>query len=113
MEMTTNKCPNCGAVLHFEGNGDTCFCSHCGTQVFRDSNNKTITIRTIDDARIREAELKDRQQKRAIIFSLIAITIMIAILILMFMFTKIAWNELLKLSGLEIIFTEVFSSSGL
>lgn len=104
MDMKANNCPNCGAALHFEANSDTCFCSHCGTQVLRDSNNKTITLRTIDEARIKEAEVKDRQQKRAIIFSLVMILVMIAFVFFVFKLMGVYFKYFMSESGAKTVF---------
>jgi uncharacterized Zn finger protein (UPF0148 family) len=63
MNLESATCPKCGAPIIFEEGRDDVFCSHCGTQVFKDDGNKTITYRTIDEARIKEAEVKERMQK--------------------------------------------------
>ena len=77
MKLKGMVCPQCGSQLHFDNpEQEFCFCSHCGTQVFRDDKNrKYYTIRKIDDAQIEkhkaekevklsELELEDRKDQR-------------------------------------------------
>lgn len=83
MELKKMNCPSCGAELHFSEDQDFCFCSHCGTQVYKDEPNKTsFTYREIDDARIIEAqnkikklEFRERAQRRKFTLILIAIAV--------------------------------------
>lgn len=52
MKLESAKCPDCGMQLHFDDdNQDYCFCSHCGTQVYRteDYSTKNITKTIIRD----------------------------------------------------------------
>lgn len=88
MELKGMTCPNCGSQLHFTEDQEYCFCSHCGTQVYKDNPNKaSFTYRTIDEAKIKEAEirvkeleLREREQKRKtrlIITAIIGIFILI------------------------------------
>ena len=59
MELIALKCPNCDALVHIEPGNKTCYCTHCGSQIYiSDSNDKTITY--IDAAKIKEAEVKER-----------------------------------------------------
>ncbi len=61
MGLETMSCPKCGAPLHFDDPAqEYCFCSHCGTQVYKtDENKKTVTIR--DEGKIKETELKEKR----------------------------------------------------
>lgn len=36
MKLEGMNCPNCGSPLNFTEDQDFCFCSHCGTQVYKD-----------------------------------------------------------------------------
>jgi hypothetical protein len=64
MKVIPLKCPECGATIQVEEGRQKCFCTYCGTQLYFDDGNKTITYheikehteRTIDEARIKEAE---------------------------------------------------------
>lgn len=49
------KCPDCGANLQVEDGRTKLFCSYCGAQVIINNENEH-TYRTIDEARIKEAE---------------------------------------------------------
>lgn len=74
MSLEGMVCPNCGAQLHFEGDKEYCFCSSCGTQVFKDDENTIKIKKTIineDKAkiieaenRIKELEFKERESIR-------------------------------------------------
>ncbi|MGM9947085.1 hypothetical protein [Floccifex sp.] len=51
-------CPSCGANGSFEKeNQDFCFCEYCGTKIMLDDYRSTY--RFVDEAKIREAELKN------------------------------------------------------
>ena len=68
------NCPKCGAPLHFDNDTqEICFCSHCGTQVKRDLNNKTITIHKIDEAEIEKHKQVSIQTKYIVIVTGIAL----------------------------------------
>ena len=56
MKMIALKCPECGASLKIEEGRTQCFCQYCGTQILLDDERKIYEYRTIDEARIREAE---------------------------------------------------------
>ena len=61
--LTSLKCPSCGALIHIEPNKESCFCTYCGSQIqISDPNKKTVTY--IDAARIKEAEVKENIRKR-------------------------------------------------
>ena len=82
------KCPNCNAQIIFNDENDYAFCSHCGTQVFKENVkiNKNINInRTIDDAEVKrvEAEIKqDEMVMKHLPLILLFIFAMCALLIL-------------------------------
>ena len=65
MDIVSMKCPNCRALIYFEEDQQTCFCSHCGSQIkISDPNNKKITYTKIDAARIKEAETRESIRQR-------------------------------------------------
>lgn len=49
------KCPECGADLQIEQTREFAFCSYCGAKVMISNDNEKV-LRTIDEARIRQAE---------------------------------------------------------
>lgn len=58
-------CPNCGANLSIDDDRDIFFCEYCGTKIRKESDH-TYTkveqeIRYIDEARLKEAELKIKE----------------------------------------------------
>ena len=50
------QCPNCGANLEVKEDAKFCFCMYCGTKILLNNENER-TVRIIDEARIKEAEL--------------------------------------------------------
>ncbi len=98
MELQTMICPKCNGQLYFESGQDTCFCSHCGTQVFRnDSGKRTFTYRTIDEAKIKEHEIvhdiaikqieyKERKEKKSFKQALIVLGIILGLNVVLWTF---------------------------
>lgn len=58
IKMISVKCPECGANISIENDRKFCFCQYCGTKVMMDDGSATYTYRKVDEARIKEAELK-------------------------------------------------------
>lgn len=86
MKVISLKCPECGASLSIEEGRTQCFCQYCGTKIMLDDERSyTKTIHTIDDAKIRQAEInreiqlkkmeieekKDRRRRIGIVFKVI------------------------------------------
>ena len=59
MKMIACRCPSCGANLQIEEGKKKVFCTYCGTPILVDDENRTVTYRTVDEARIREAEARE------------------------------------------------------
>lgn len=55
INIVSMKCPGCGAALPVESGREFSFCSYCGTKVMLSNENEYI-YRNIDEARIKEAE---------------------------------------------------------
>lgn len=51
-------CPKCGGSIQAPEGTNKCFCTFCGTQLFIDDGSRTVTYRTVDEARIKEAEIE-------------------------------------------------------
>lgn len=65
MSLEGMNCPKCGGQISFEEDQDFVFCSHCGTQIYKDSENKkSITYREINEAKIKELEYEERAELR-------------------------------------------------
>ena len=64
MKLVRMRCPNCNATLEFDIEGKTSFCQYCGEKLLLDDEkitinyNETKTHRTVDEARIKEAEVR-------------------------------------------------------
>ena len=58
MKLINLKCSNCGAALEIDPERTQAFCSYCGAKLFIDDENINITNRIVDEARIKEAEVR-------------------------------------------------------
>ena len=53
------KCVNCGADLNVPAGRERCYCTFCGAEnIVRDMQHRKLTVRQVDDARIREADVQ-------------------------------------------------------
>lgn len=59
MKLVSLKCPECKADLSVEPGRKQCFCQYCGTKIIIDNEEQVQTFKTVDEARIREAELQN------------------------------------------------------
>ena len=59
IKLLVVKCPECGAHLDVEEGRRQLFCSYCGAKVIISNENEYI-YREVDEARIIEAEAKER-----------------------------------------------------
>lgn len=64
MRILSLKCPECNANLSIEGERKQCFCQYCGTKIIIDDGATIHTYRTVDEARIREAEMRENIRLR-------------------------------------------------
>ena len=64
-EQRIITCPNCGANLSIDDDRDIFFCEYCGTKIRKESDHSYTKveqeIRYIDEARLKEAELKIKE----------------------------------------------------
>ena len=88
------KCPSCGAQVYFTEEGqEYAYCSHCGTQVFKEDTHfdKRVELEkhkldtskdiTIEQMKHEEAD-KNIESKQMIIFSIcVAIMLVVAVVI--------------------------------
>ena len=58
MKLINMKCQNCGADLQVDPERKQAFCSYCGTRLLVDDESINITNRFVDEARIKEAEVR-------------------------------------------------------
>lgn len=59
MKLVSLKCPECKANLSVEPGRKQCYCQYCGTKIIIDNEEQVQTFKTVDEARIREAELQN------------------------------------------------------
>jgi len=58
MKLIRLTCKNCGAQLELDADRKQAFCTYCGTKLYLDDESIQITNRIIDEARIKEAEVR-------------------------------------------------------
>ena len=58
MKLINLRCSNCGADLQVDPERKQVFCSYCGTKLLVDDETINITNRFVDEARIKEAEVR-------------------------------------------------------
>ena len=61
MKLINMRCTNCGADLEIDPDRKQLFCSYCGTKLVLDDENVQITNRIVDEARLKEAEVRLRE----------------------------------------------------
>ncbi len=60
MRLVSLMCPQCGAQLQIDVDRSQAFCQYCGAKLLLDDESTTINInqRIIDEARLKEAEVR-------------------------------------------------------
>ena len=58
MKLITLRCTNCGADLQIDSERKEAYCTFCGTKLFVDDESIRITNRIVDEARLKEAEVR-------------------------------------------------------
>ena len=61
MKLIRLTCANCGAELELDAERKQAFCTYCGAKQFIDDESINITNRIIDEARLKEAEVRLRE----------------------------------------------------
>lgn len=96
MKLVSLTCPGCGANLSIEDGRKQCFCQYCGMKIMLD--DESITYRTVDEARIKEAEVRmheiDLLEKRRAEWKknlILGIKITIPITVILILFTVIGY----------------------
>lgn len=54
------KCPDCGSPLSFTEDQEYCFCSHCGSQVYKEDVHYDKNM----ELKMKKLEMEDKQDKR-------------------------------------------------
>ena len=65
MKLVNMKCTNCGAELEVDPERKQVFCSYCGTKLLLDEESIHITNRIVDEARLKEAEIRLKEMEYA------------------------------------------------
>ena len=58
MRLIKMTCPNCGAELELDAERTQAFCTYCGNKLYIEDDSIRITNRIIDEARLKEAEVR-------------------------------------------------------
>ena len=61
MRLIKMTCPNCGAELELDAERTQAFCTYCGNKLYIEDDSIKITNRIIDEARLKEAEVRLRE----------------------------------------------------
>lgn len=65
MKLINMRCTNCGAELEIDADRRQVFCSYCGTKLMVDDESVHITNRIVDEARLKEAEIRLKELEYA------------------------------------------------
>lgn len=65
MKLIRLNCSNCGAQLELDADRKQAFCTYCGAKLLLDDESIHITNRIIDEARLKEAEVRLRELEYA------------------------------------------------
>ena len=65
MKLINCRCSNCGAEMQVDAERKQVFCSYCGAKLIVDNESINITNRVIDEARLKEAEVRLRELEYA------------------------------------------------
>ncbi len=64
MRLTPVVCPKCNESVPLSPKEGACYCIHCGTHIMVGDNGNTFTYKSVDESRIKEAEIQERMQIR-------------------------------------------------
>lgn len=65
-ELKSLTCPQCDASIQAPAGTSACYCMYCGAQLYFDDGSTTVTYRTVDETRLREAEMKNALELKRI-----------------------------------------------
>ena len=65
MKLINMRCVNCGAELEIDAERKQAYCPYCGVQLLLDDESIHITNRFIDEARLKEAEVRLKELEYA------------------------------------------------
>ena len=93
MKVIKLKCDECGATLEVNRELKKIYCNYCGAEAILDDGSTTHTYRNIDEAKIKELEIKDKiharkleykekEEKRAILVTFLCFGLAILLLLL-------------------------------
>ena len=58
MKLINMNCTNCGAELQIDPERKQVYCTYCGTKLLLDDDTIKVTSRYVDEARLKEAEVR-------------------------------------------------------
>ncbi len=65
------KCPDCGSPLSFTDDQEFCYCSHCGSQIYKEDVHYDKKM----EYKLKKLEMEDKQDKRdSVLLAIAAIT---------------------------------------
>ena len=84
-KLQTIKCPDCGSPLSFSEDQEYCFCSHCGSQVYKEDVHYDKNM----ELKLKKLEMEDRQDRRDTIGLLVVLAFAFLIVIATFVMFKL------------------------
>lgn len=84
-KLQTIKCPDCGSPLSFTDDQEYCFCSHCGSQVYKEDVHYDKNM----ELKMKKLEMEDRQDRRDTIGLFVVLAFAFLIVIATFVMFKL------------------------
>lgn len=115
MKLIPVVCPRCNAEIQIKPETKTCFCTYCGTQIIIEDESVTHIYKKIDEARIREADVREtielkklemeekkRRGREKIIGAVTVLAALVIVMLLVKMFHTDTEKQQKNDNGLEI-----------
>lgn len=64
MRVTPVVCPKCNESVPLPPKEGSCYCVYCGTHIMVGDSGNSFTYKSVDETRIKEAEIRERMQIR-------------------------------------------------
>lgn len=115
MKLIPVVCPRCNAEIQIKPETKICFCTYCGTQIIIEDESVTHIYKKIDEARIREADVREtielkklemeekkRRGREKIIGTVTVLTVLVIVIFLVKTFHTDTEKQQKNDNGLEI-----------
>ena len=72
------KCPDCGSPLSFTEDQEFCYCSHCGSQIYKEDVHYDKNM----EYKLKKLEMEDRQDKRDSVLLVVMVGLSLVIVLI-------------------------------